>query len=223
MSGLGCVEGSASTKTLVGEKLSCGNGASKVFSDVNCRLKEGEILWVKGANGTGKTTLLRILAGLSPPQSGRVLWQGEDIAGENRTCFHDDLLYFGHFLGVADDLTVSENLEFSYALLNGLPKQRQDACWRALVTLKIAHVAELPAHLLSFGQRKRVALSRLLLSGTRQVWLLDEPYSGLDTEGVEILSGVLESHLEVGGLLVVTSHQDFRIRGNLGRVLELGR
>ena len=205
------------------ENLVCTKGRSTLFEDLSFRLAAGELLWVKGDNGAGKSTLLRILAGLASPTSGRVLWKGEDIGNPECRLFSEQLVYVGHAAGLCDDLTVGQNLEFWLAFRGMGVDGRREGFLTTLNAFEIANVTSLPVHLLSFGQRKRVALSRLMLAANSKLWLLDEPFSGLDGRGVEILSGVIQSHIRSGGILIVTSHQDFHILGTPGRAINLSR
>jgi heme exporter protein A len=195
--------------------LSCERGGLRLFSDLKFSLAPGGLLRVRGANGTGKTTLLRTLAGLSRPASGEVRWRG--VAGHED--YHRDMLFLGHAPAVKDELTVLENLEFS-ARLCGLDASA--ALLRgALERLGIARLANLPARYLSQGQRKRAALARLALSAKVPLWLLDEPFAALDDEAIGRVAALCTAHLAAGGLLVLTSHQDVPIAAPVASDLTL--
>jgi heme exporter protein A len=194
--------------------LACERGGLRLFANLDFTLAPGELLRVRGPNGAGKTTLLRTLAGLTRAAAGTIRWRGHPIGDEYR----EDMLFLGHAPAVKDELTVQENLEFS-ARLSGL---KDLDCTRALERLAIGRLASLPARFLSQGQRKRVALARLALSAATPLWLLDEPYSALDAEGIACVSGLCAAHLAGGGMVALTSHQDVDISGALERALELG-
>lgn len=197
--------------------LTCLRGEYRVFSGVSVDLPEGACLNVKGANGSGKTSLLRLLAGLSRPESGTIHWRGEaiDALAED---FHRELLYLGHSPAVKDDLSAAENLRFAAWLTGESPSVAQ--CSAALETIGLGSRAALPAKVLSQGQRRRIGLARLLLS-KKPLWILDEPYTALDVGAVESVRGILERHLDSGGLLVLTTHQDVPLRSGRSQTLDL--
>lgn len=160
-----------------------------VFLPVDFTLASGELLLVTGANGCGKTTLIRVLAGILYPTSGTI----ENGFGA--------MSYVGHYLGIKDDLSVLENLRFMRDFI-GLSNRR---CAEVISQVGLSRVAEQQARTLSAGQRKRCALARLLLSNSR-LWLLDEPYSNLDLEGIGLVDDMLNHHLENGGACVLATH-----------------
>ena len=160
-----------------------------VFLPVTFELKGSELLLVTGANGCGKTTLIRVLAGILHPTSGTI---------EDR---FKGMAYVGHYLGIKDDLSVVENLRFMHDFLGGSSL----SCEEVIQQVGLGRVEEQLARTLSAGQRKRCALARLLLSES-ELWLLDEPYSNLDQEGVELVDRLLTSHLEGGGACVLATH-----------------
>lgn len=164
-----------------------------VFLPVNFTLQSGELLLVTGANGCGKTTLIRVLAGILHPTSGEI---------ENR---FGPMAYVGHYLGIKDDLSVMENLRFMRDFLGA---SSQD-CKEIIQEVGLSRVAEQQARTLSAGQRKRCALARLLVSNSR-LWLLDEPYSNLDVEGSQLVDTMLRNHLESGGACVLATHGTHR-------------
>jgi heme exporter protein A len=167
-----------------------------VFAPVSLELDAGRLLLVTGANGSGKTTLLRLLAGLLRPTAGTI----DNRAGAT--------LYLGHQLALKDDLTVQENLRFAQHF-NG----STGATGQALTRLGLDAARQRPARNLSTGQRKRCALARLLLSDA-SLWLLDEPYSNLDSEGVALVDELLQQHLAGGGACVLSSHGALRPTGD---------
>jgi heme exporter protein A len=191
--------------SLQAHQLSCIRGERQLFSDINFVVGDGDALWVAGSNGSGKTSLLRMLCGLSLPADGEVRWNGKSIR-TTRDEFNSKLVYIGHASGVKDDLLAWESIVIS-STLSGRPVSRDDAC-AALSTLGLAHIIELPIKVLSQGQRKRVALARLQLSGDAPLWILDEPFTALDRLAVSELCGTLNAHLAKGGMVVYTTHQE---------------
>jgi len=194
-------------------ELECERGARMLFRGVSFVLLAGELLRVAGANGSGKTSLLRILCGLAWPSAGEVRWKGQPIDGL-REDYARELVYIGHAPAVKDDLTPRENLEISCRLAG------QSTGMEALAAaLERLGVPELPVRKLSQGQRRRAALARLLVSET-PLWLLDEPFAALDAEGISILNGLMGKQVDRGGAVVYTTHQDAGVRNT--RVLDLG-
>lgn len=185
--------------------LACERGGLRLFAGLSFVLAPGGLLRVRGANGTGKTTLLRTVAGLTRAASGAVRWRGNAIGDGYR----GEMLYLGHAPAVKDDLTVAENVAFSLRLsgrnFSGL------AVDSALERLGIARLAGLPARYLSQGQRKRTSLARLALARDHLLWLLDEPFSALDVDGIEQVRALCAEHLAAGGMVMLTSHQDVDI------------
>lgn len=200
--------------------LSCTRSERTLFSGLSLQVAPGQLLHVAGDNGSGKTSLLRVLCGLLAPASGTVRWAGEPIDAQRET-FHRALRYIGHASGVKDDLTAHENLAFS-ARLCGV-EVPADAVARALVSFRLGDHAQAPARALSQGQRRRIALARLALGdgAVGSLWILDEPFTALDTRGVAVLTGLLAAHLARGGCAVVTTHQEVPLPGAVTR-LELG-
>ncbi|HEY1290666.1 MAG TPA: cytochrome c biogenesis heme-transporting ATPase CcmA [Burkholderiales bacterium] len=194
-------------------ELECERGARTLFRAVSFVLAPGELLRVAGANGSGKTSLLRILCGLSRPSAGEVRWNGEPI-GSIREDYARELVYIGHAPAVKDDLTPRENLDISCRLA-GRPANAL-ALAEALERLR---VPDLPVRKLSQGQRRRAALARLLVSQA-PLWLLDEPFATLDVQGISLLNDLLEKQVDGGGAVVYTTHQETVARST--RVVDLG-
>jgi len=183
------------------ENLACTRGDRPLFRNLSFTLKPGELLHVQGANGSGKTTLLRTLCGLSYPAAGTIRWQGRPVH-EDRASFLGQLCYIGHANALHGDLTGSENLDFE-GCLQGHRITARDA----LSDAGLRTVAGLPTKLLSQGQKRRTALTRLRLSEQR-LWILDEPLTALDRRSTDMLLQHFGRHLERGGLIILTSHQD---------------
>ena len=160
-----------------------------VFQPVSFELEAGGLLLVTGANGCGKTTLIRVLAGILYPSSGQL---------QNRA---RGMIYVGHYLALKDDLSVIENLRF----VRDFSGTSRRGIGEVIHQVGLARVSEQLARTLSAGQRKRCALARLLL-GAQELWLLDEPYSNLDQQGVKLVDDLLRAHLEAGGACVLATH-----------------
>jgi len=183
--------------------LSCERGGRPLFAPQSFTLSPGQAMQIEGDNGSGKTSLLRMVCGLAPTASGEVRWGGQAIA-EVRHAFSRDLLYLGHSLGLKDELSALENLRAA-SVLAGHPVSHEQAL-QALQAQGLEARAHLPLRVLSQGQKRRVALARLHLSKAR-LWVLDEPFVALDTLAVHALQQVLQNHLLQDGLLLFTSHQ----------------
>ncbi len=185
------------------DRLECVRGRRRLFAELSFALAPGECLWVQGPNGSGKTSLLRILAGLARPERGEVRWNGTPV-GELGEEYRAELLWCGHALALKEDLSPEENLR-AWSAVGGYPLGREQAL-SALDALGVAQLAELPVRALSQGQKRRVALARLALGG-RRLWLLDEPLTSLDARASETLGALLDAHLGAGGVAVLASHQ----------------
>ncbi|PWB58422.1 MAG: heme ABC transporter ATP-binding protein CcmA [Nitrosomonadales bacterium] len=202
---------------LEGKDLACVRGERTLFSHLNFILREGELLLVQGANGSGKTSLLRMVCGLLAPEFGDILWRGEKI-GAVREGYHAEMAYFGHAPAVKEDLTAFENLDFACRLA-GNPQGR-DEVEGALGHLGLGHCLNLPAKSLSQGQRRRVALARMLLVKAR-LWILDEPLTALDQAALQLVQSLIGEHLQQGGMALLTTHQPVAIAGVEPRILKL--
>ncbi len=180
--------------------LECTRGDRPLVTKLSLTLSAGELLHVAGGNGSGKTTLLRTLCGLSRPSAGEVRWRGMNIdaLGEE---YRGQLAFLGHSDGIQGELSPQENLRVAARLLGG-PEQEVGA---ALGRVGLAHVSNLSSKLLSQGQKRRLGLARLLMA-PRVLWVLDEPFSGLDARSVLTVQELLAEHLSKGGVVVITSH-----------------
>lgn len=181
--------------------LQCLRGDRLLFSGVSFELEMGEILYIEGPNGVGKTTLLRALCGFVLPEQGEILWRGVSIF-EDREGFLGELLYIGHLPALKGELTPLENLQYLSALY---PAARRDL-ETALMEVGLEEHLDVPTRQLSAGQRQRVALARLLLREAT-LWVLDEPFSSLDQQASHWLCEQFHHHLRRGGMIVFTSHQ----------------
>ena len=198
---------------LSAEKVALERGGRLVFADLSLEVGAGEALVVVGPNGAGKSSLLRAVAGFLPLAAGRIALQG----GEAEASVGEQAHYLGHADALKGALTAGENLSFWAGVSGGDPSR--SACGQALVRLGLAHVADFPVHALSAGQKRRVALARLLVA-SRALWLLDEPTTALDAAARALFAGVMGDHLRSGGLLLAATHAPLGLDG--GRTLYLG-
>ena len=189
--------------------LACERSERWLFKGLSFGLSASQLLLVQGGNGQGKTSLLRLLTGLGRPDAGEVRWRGEPIA-RCRDRYHREMAYLGHANGIKDDLNPVENLRFHVAL-HGRPFEQAQAL-DTLKRLGLSRCLDLPCRALSFGQRRRVALSALLLAGA-SLWILDEPLTGLDVTAVALVEGLIRDHLQAGGMVVATTHQVMNLAG----------
>jgi heme exporter protein A len=180
---------------------------------VSLQVEPRELLHISGPNGTGKTTLLRIVSGLLRPEQGSVTWRGQSIA-EIRADYQAALAYASHEPALKGDLTALENLRFAVGLKRRVSAEELRA---ALARTGVAGCADLPARVLSAGQRRRVAMARVLAMRAT-VWLLDEPYTNLDAAGSELISELLQTHVADGGLALVVAHQELSINCRIRRM-----
>lgn len=202
---------------LLSDKLCCIRGERTVFSDLSFCLRSGGALILTGRNGAGKSSLLRILAGLLPSAGGQVAWDGADI-GSTSEVHRARVRFIGHADAVKPALSVAENL-LPWATLWGDRRTATERTHGALAQLDIGQLAEVPGRWLSAGQRRRVALARLLLAPA-PLWLLDEPRTALDADAGLLLDRAVERHRAAGGMVVMALHEGSRPPG--AQSLDLG-
>jgi heme exporter protein A len=195
------------------EKVHVWRGDRHVLQGVSAEVEPQELLHISGPNGTGKTTLLRVVSGLLRPEQGSVTWQGQSITAI-RTDYQAALAYASHEPALKGDLTALENLRFAVGLKRRTTAEELRA---ALARTGVAGCADLPARVLSAGQRRRVAMARVLAMRAT-VWLLDEPYTNLDAAGSELISDLLQTHVAGGGLALVVAHHELKVNCSVRRM-----
>ena len=188
--------------------LACTRGGRTLFRGLSFSLRAGEVLRVAGANGRGKTSLLRILCGLLTPHAGEVRWRGSAIRALAEEFFRS-LLYIGHAPALKDDLTAEENLSIACTLAGDAVHGSGIAS--ALERLQVPRGVFVKK--LSQGQRRRALLARLAVSEARPLWLLDEPFAALDTDAAGVVETLVAAHVARGGMAIYTSHQESRMAG----------
>ncbi len=196
--------------------LKCVKGSTELFSNVHLELESGEALVVEGSNGSGKTSLLRILCGFNYPADGEITWNGESVEGHDN--YQQQISYIGHASGVKLDLTVTENLVFAQRLVGS---DRTEAEIKEIIrAVGLFKQRNILTRKLSAGQKRRVALARLQLE-ERQLWILDEPLTALDKDFVAEFEMVLKNHLEQKGMLIVTIHRELKLPSTLMKKISL--
>lgn len=188
---------------LEARELLCERDERTLFSGLSFTLNAGEWVQITGSNGAGKTTLLRLLTGLSRPDAGEVLWQGQPLH-QVRDSYHQNLLWIGHQPGIKTRLTALENLHFYHR--DGDTAQ----CLEALAQAGLAGFEDIPVNQLSAGQQRRVALARLWLTRAT-LWILDEPFTAIDVNGVDRLTQRMAQNTEQGGIVILTTHQPLNV------------
>ncbi len=198
---------------LEARSLSCIRDDRTLFEDLSFRLEAGQILLLEGRNGSGKTSLLRLLCGMRQPDAGQIHWGGEDIYQLGPDYFAH-IAYVGHKDGVKQDLTAYENLKLARGLGAPNPDFSND---EALDKVELWGFDDIPARNLSAGQQRRLALARLLVTRAN-LWILDEPFTSLDTHGISIVEGLFADHVARGGMLAVTSHHQVNLTDGIIRI-----
>lgn len=201
---------------LEAKNLTCIRDERSLFQQLSFSVAAGEIVQVEGQNGAGKTSLLRILAGLADADVGQVNWLGENIR-RDRARYHQDLLFLGHQPGIKSVLTPFENLAFYQSVFQQVDSA---AIWQALSQVGLVGYEDLPVAQLSAGQQRRVALARLWLSKA-PLWILDEPLTAIDKQGVSTLLALFVAHAAKGGMVLLTTHQDLDAVGQHVRKIRL--
>ena len=194
----------AGTALLHTTDLACDRGERRLFEGLHLQLQPGSVTWLRGRNGRGKTSLLRLLAGLATPAAGEVHIMGRPLR-QAGAAWRRHWAYIAHQNALKDDLSATEALAF-LAQLHGL-ENTPSALQQALRRMGIANRQHAPVRTLSQGQRRRIALARLGLSAAAPVWLLDEPFDALDADGVAALNGLISEHAARGAAVLLTSHQ----------------
>ncbi len=197
----------ANNYTLTATNLAVVRGERMLFNKLNFELKNGTVIYLQGENGAGKTTLLRTICGLSQPYAGSINWSGDNINSLAEE-YSKHLLYIGHLPGIKEDLTALENLQFSLALLGTEISHHQTV--EVLNMLGLDKGLNLPTRMLSQGQKRRVVLARLWLQQL-PLWILDEPFTALDNAAIDLLKQKIEAFAKSGGMVMMTSHQDFTL------------
>ncbi|SCA57125.1 Cytochrome c biogenesis ATP-binding export protein CcmA [Candidatus Terasakiella magnetica] len=203
--------------SFTGQDLVCIRGERLVFAKLDFTLESGGCLTLIGHNGAGKSSLLRMMAGLLSPASGVMSWEGEPVSqdmDEHRERLH----YVGHHDAIKPVLSVEENLKF-WAGLRSDASKAQANFKEALDIFSIGHLIDVPGRFLSAGQKRRANLARIIASKS-PLWLLDEPTTALDKESIKKLEDVIEAHREKGGMVVLSTHSDMNIKDQ--QVLNVG-
>jgi heme exporter protein A len=191
---------------LLCKKLTCVREDRVLFKDLSFTIKPGEIVQLEGPNGVGKTSLFRLIVGLSIPYDGAIYWQDSPIT-QDREAFYQKLLYLGHKTGIKPELTAVENLQFFQQLQ---PCHENVDLWDILAKVGLAGYEDIITAQLSAGQQRRVALARLWLNDC-PLWVLDEPFTAIDKSGVKVLENLFVQHAGRGGIVLLTTHQDLSL------------
>jgi len=200
------------TELLSGTDLCLLRGERCLFKDLKFALSAGQLMLVQGPNGSGKTSLLRAIAGLTGLEDGYISWQGVRT-DKDRQPFSAEVVWMGHRVGFKGDLTLIENLRFETGLRPATPGDLDEILDR----LGLARLTQLPMRFLSAGQQRRVALARMLISDAR-VWLMDEPFANLDADGHDLVLELIAEHLAKNGICVLAAHQDIELEAPTHRI-----
>lgn len=200
------------TELLSGNDLCLFRGERCLFKSINFALNTGELLIIEGPNGSGKTSLLRGIAGLLDFEHGNIMWN-QKRTESSRQAFRGDLVWLSHKIGFKADLNLLENLRLEASLR----KTHEDRLPEVLERLDLVALTELPVRALSAGQQRRIALARMLLA-TARIWMMDEPFTNLDKAGQALVSELLAEHLATGGACIVASHQPLSVDGQMSRI-----
>jgi len=201
------------TPKLSGNDLTLFRGERCLFRGLDFALNSGELLLLEGHNGSGKTSLMRAIAGLLELETGEICWNGES-ARNNRQHFHNSLVWMAHRVGFKADLTLVENLTFEASLRPQADRDKDEIYAR----LGIGRLTRLPMRALSAGQQRRVALARMLLADA-ELWLMDEPFTNLDRDGRALVFEIVQEHLASNGMCIMAAHQDVSIDAPMNRIL----
>ncbi len=199
----------ANTASLEAKNLACIRDDRTLFEGLEFLVRSGEMLLLEGRNGSGKTSLLRILCSIRLPDAGVVNWCGEDIHKLGAD-YHEHIAYVGHRDGVKQDLTPQENLRIARAL-GKASTSRSSA--EVLDRFGLYGFEDIPTYNLSAGQQRRLALARLLATEA-QLWILDEPFTSLDKHGISLFESVMDEHIRTGGMIVLTTHHHVSFEGS---------
>ena len=202
---------------LEASRLECVRGNRTIFRDVSFAVRAGDCFRLTGPNGSGKTSLLRMLCGLLPSVRGSILWNGIEIQTLGEEYF-SSISYVGHRPGIKDELTAIENLQVSSGMCGNEISRKTAAS--ALERLGLGSRMHLPARFLSEGERRRAAIARLVV-GHSSLWLLDEVLTSLDRTAVETILLLIEDHLSAGGMAIISTHQDLNLASGRSQKIEL--
>ena len=188
---------------LQAQQITCIRDDRVLFSELSFELNAGQVVLLEGKNGSGKTSLLRILCGFREPDEGALFWCGETL---NNSQYNADMAYVGHLDGVKKELTVLENLKVSLAL----GQAGRYTIEEALVRVNLANYDDVLVQALSAGQKRRLSLARLLITENK-IWILDEPFTSIDKQGIVLIETLMTEHCAQGGMIVLTSHHDIEL------------
>lgn len=207
------------SNTLQVKQLDCVRGDRRLLKNIEFSLQSGQLLHLKGHNGSGKTTLMRTIAGLLPIENGTITWNEQRI-DKAPEAYRTNLLHLGHLNGLKEELNAVENLRIQAAIRGESIEEK--LAWQVLQKIGLQGHEDIPTKFLSQGQKRRVALARLWFSKAA-LWLLDEPFSALDSAALEQLQQILRQHLQNGGLLLLTSHQTVDLLQQNHQTLTIGK